>query len=466
MIESHLPLVRAVARRYAGRGAELDDLVQVGAIGLIKATDRFDPRRGVAFATFATPTIEGEIRHHLRDRTSTLRIPRDVQRLGTELRRRQAELESTLGRAPTIAELAAAVGADERQVERVLAAEPRRDTVPISASPDSAEQAVAAEPFEGSDDRLLLADQMRVLDDRERRIVYLRFHADKTERDIAREVGISQAHVSRLLAGALTKLRAELGTGSGEATEADTTLKPVISTASGRLPERSDPPAGRRGRVKRSKDGSFRRVQMDHEHSGNRIEAVSGPRANSTLAAYLDLPYHVMVRAERDGGRSSWSAIVEELPGCSARGDTPDAAVEQLRPAMEAWLTAAIADEREIPRPSPETSKPKVTPSHSGRFLVRMSSELHEQLAHAAEREHVSLNRFVTDVLAASVDSGSATQPGAGDESAAGGPTAASAPRTPPARTLRVALAANLVVVVVAGLVAVALLVIALQRGI
>jgi RNA polymerase sigma-B factor len=230
LIESHLPLVRALARRYAGRGAELDDLLQVGALGLIKATDRFDPRRGVAFASFAAPTIEGEIRHHLRDRTSSLRIPRELQAMSGKLRRCRDELAAALGRAPTVPELAEALAADERDVEQALAAERARDPIPISPDEDDALGLKdSSEPLAGSDDRLLMADTLRVLDERERRIVLLKFHGDMTERQIASELGISQAHVSRLLGGALAKLRDELANSSDAAGEGDTTAGAVIS---------------------------------------------------------------------------------------------------------------------------------------------------------------------------------------------------------------------------------------------
>ncbi|HZE06886.1 MAG TPA: sigma-70 family RNA polymerase sigma factor [Solirubrobacteraceae bacterium] len=190
LIESHLPLVKALARRYAGLGAELDDLVQVGALGLIKASDRFDPGRGVAFATFATPTIEGEIRPHLRDRSSALRIPRQLQRLSRDIRRCQSDLTTRLGRTPSTAEVAAALDTDADEVERALAAERARDSLSLSSDADPA-AATGAETATEADDRLVLAASMRALDSRERQIVYLRFHADKTERQIARELGIS-----------------------------------------------------------------------------------------------------------------------------------------------------------------------------------------------------------------------------------------------------------------------------------
>ena len=159
----------------------------------------------MSFSAFAEPTIEGELRHHLRDRSGSVRIPRELQRLGKRLRARQPELAARLGRAPTLSELADAVDADTEDVERALAAEQAREPVSLPAPEDGAGGRVTAEPYADSEDRLLLTAPMHVLDERERRIVYLRFHADKTERQIASEVGISQAHVSRLLAGALSQ---------------------------------------------------------------------------------------------------------------------------------------------------------------------------------------------------------------------------------------------------------------------
>ena len=181
--------------------------------------------------------------------------------------------------------------------------------------------------------------------------------------------------------------------------------------------------------------------------------------APQTVARYLELPYPVAVTTERDGERVWWSATVEGLPGCSARGATPDEALELLRPLMESRLAAAVAEARGSAGASVDVPKPKATPSHSGRFLVRMPSTLHEQLAQAAEGKNVSLNRFVTDVLAASVAAGPPAQPPVAEETPVGA-------RRPSGRTVRIALAANLVVVVFAGLIAAALLVLALERGI
>jgi RNA polymerase sigma-B factor len=413
-------LVHASARRYAGAGESFDDLVQAGSIGLIKAADRFDPSRGVAFSTFAAPAIDGEIRRHLRDRTPPLRIPRELQRRSGELRRQHRELTAALGRSPTAGELAKALGSDEREIQRLLAAERAREPILISSTQDH--PVGLPEPGESvapSDDKLLLAQGVQVLDEREQRIVFLRFHADMTERDIAKEIGISQAHVSRLLEGALAKLREALSgtTGPADGPKARTRIAPV-----GASPE------------------------------------------DTKLARYLDLPYHLQVRREQEGGRSWWSATVEELPGCAARGSTSDEAVKRLRPAMRSWIETALAERREIPTPADGGDRPKATPSHSGRFLVRMPSTLHQQLAEAAERENVSLNRFVTDVLAASVanEPSVAKEPKPAD-TAPQAPVESSGSR---GRAFRVALATNLAVVVLVGIVAVTLLVLALERGI
>jgi RNA polymerase sigma-B factor len=409
LIESHLPLVKAVARRYAGPNAELDDLVQVGAVGLIKASDRFDPGKGVAFATFATPTIEGEIRHHLRDRSSALRIPRELQRLARKIHRCQGELAVKLGRTPTAAEVAAELEISEDEVEQAIAAGRARDAVPLAADTDASD--AAEETSSGSDNRLTLASSLRSLDDRERRIVYLRFHADKTERQIAREMGISQAHVSRLLSGALTKLRDGLENGG------DTTPETLISPDS----------QAQKGRNRPQK----------HE---TRQTGASGRRGRPQPVADVELR----------------TAIERWLASEGGGGHPADGA------ARGAESGAAAGAASGAPKDAADGSDRKSGSSHSGRFLVRMPSTLHEQLAQAAERDQVSLNRFVTDALATTVspapDDQPANQPPPVVEATDGGP--------PPARTIRMVIAANLAVVVVSVAVAGVLLVLALQRGI
>ena len=348
-----------MARRYGGRGEEFDDLVQVGALGLVRASGRFDPGRGVAFATFAAPAVEGEIRRHLRERSRGVRLPRETQRMSNELKRCQGELASALGRSPTAQELSAALDADIEEIERLIAADLVRNPVAIAAGDAAGELPDDHEPTAESEARVLLASGLRALDERERRIVFLRFHADMTEQQIARTVGVSQAQVSRLLDRALEKLRTELT---------------------------------------RDADSSLGR---DSTHSA---------------AISADVSSEVGV------------------PNGNGKGDDM-----QAKPTEDK---------------SRRVSRSKSATGYSGRILVRMPSELHEQLAQAAEREAVSLNRYVTQALSSTVDPNS----GAGTDDAAGPPLQE--------RTLRLALATNVAVVLVAAVVAVVLLVLALQRGI
>jgi RNA polymerase sigma-B factor len=351
-----------MARRY-GRREELDDLVQAGSVGLVKASSRFDPSRGVAFATFAAPAVEGEIRRQLRERTGGIRMPREVQRMSTELRRCRSELAASLGRAPDVRELAAALDADVREVERLLAADVAREPTALWAA--EADVPADSEALDKSEYRVLLAGGLRALAPRERRIVFLRFHADMTERQIARAVGISQAHVSRLLEGALTKLRAELTRTADRDAAGDSTETAVISPGSS---SNIDPLGARKGEDQ-----------------------------------------------------------------------------------QEASAPAQATGE-----PSRRQSRSRARSDYSGRILVRMPSELHAQLAEAAQREDMSLNRFVNDALSSSVD-------GSGPRAEAA--TAEADSRFSRGRAIRLALATNLAVVVLAAIAAVVLLVLAVQRG-
>jgi RNA polymerase sigma-B factor len=312
LIEAHLPLARQVARRYCGRGEPLDDLVQVGALGLIRASERFDPERGVSFATFATRVIDGEIRRHLQDRADPVRIPRRLRRVGAAVHRSdEAELDSRL--------------------------EAIRD---------------ADEPLATSEARVLLGRLAEGLDEDERRIVFLRFHADMTERQMAGVLGISQAQVSRKLSRALGKLRARA--------DGDIARSGVISPLPGEKSARNPRSRGT---------------------EGSTMSAVEG-------------------RPEKRGRSAASRASA-----------------------------------------APAQTKPD---GYSGRLLVRMPSELHAELARSAHEANVSLNRLVTDVLAAS--------------------TAREPPRAR-SRALRWALVTNVSLLVLTVIVATVLLVLALERG-
>lgn len=455
LIESHLPLVRAIARRYAKSGETVEDLIQVGSIALIRASDRFDPDRGVAFATFAAPAVEGEIRRHLGDQSGIVRVPRELRRMTGELERSRRQLAASLGRTPTVGELATALGVEQEDVERALEAERARDPAP-AMSEAVVEAAGEAESLQSTDDRLLLAAGAQVLDERERRIVFLRFHADMTEREIAQEVGISQAQVSRSLTRALAKLREELEQSPGKTAVGDTTKFPVVSGSERPTQANLRPPAGGKRPPTEASETKIATVGALEEQARSARAGESSP--NQDLA----LPYHVTVKPEGGDGGSSWIASLDELPGSEARGNTPDEAVENLRSAMEGWLSAAVDEPRVIAPPKRAASKGKKASSHSGRFLVRMPSTLHEELTRAAEREQVSLNRFVTTQLAAAVASSASPTPAYGPTP--GGTPDATRPRRK--RSFRVLLAANLAVIILAAAAAIALLVIALERGI
>ena len=213
LIELHLPLVRALARRYANRGERLEDLVQVGAVGLIEAIDRFDPGRGSDLARFAVPTITGHIRNHLRDRAALVRIPRRAGQLNGRLRSERRELATRLARAPTLSELARYAGVGEEEAQEALATENARLPLPLAPA-DGGGEATAAilvdDAFDSSDDRLFLAAGFRALDARQRRILHLRFFADLSQAEIAREVGLSQIQVSRVIRASLERMRASL----------------------------------------------------------------------------------------------------------------------------------------------------------------------------------------------------------------------------------------------------------------
>jgi RNA polymerase sigma-B factor len=324
-------LVRSVARRYARGGEPVDDLVQVGAIGLIKAVDRFEPSRGRSLRAVAVPAIEGEIRHHLRDHTQLVRTPRPVVELAARVRRAQVTIGAREGRLPTHAELAEAVGASEQQVVEAL--QSRAPAVELEP-----EQAPAA-PDDFTDERALLQAGMSVLSKRERRILELRYYEDRSQVEIAQEIGLSQAQVSRLIRRAVDRMRAAVVEDGGEA-----------------------------------------------------------------------------------------------------------------YPREEEMAT------REVEEPQPQQQS-----THSGRLLVRMPQSLHAELARVAEHEGVSLNTLITGALASSVgwrdgavDGLSAVDAGADD----GRPASSQRPRW-----TSIALAANLVVVVLAAIVAIVLLVVALGHG-
>jgi RNA polymerase sigma-B factor len=216
-----MPLVRALASRYAGRGEPLEDLVQVGSIGLIKAVDRFDVNRGVDFASYAVPTIVGEIRRHFRDKAWAMHVPRRLKELSLRLSRTLDQLTTELGRSPTITELAAAAGVDEEDaidaLDSMNAYSTRSLHTPFDdTSDDSLSEKLGADElgYAEVEDGTIVAAGLDALDERERQIVELRFFHELTQSQIASEIGISQMHVSRLLRRALATMRGRIEEGS------------------------------------------------------------------------------------------------------------------------------------------------------------------------------------------------------------------------------------------------------------
>jgi len=220
LIEQYMSLVRSLARRYSYRGEQLEDLVQIGAIGLIKAIDRFDVNRGVELTTYATPNIIGEIKRHFRDRGWSVRVPRGLQELNIQLSRLIEELTVQNGRSPTIPELAKAAGVTDEEVLEALESGRAYTSLSLSAGSGGHDDDGELDPLESlgteehqyevSEDRAVLEPGFRVLDERERKILHLRFFEGLTQSQIAQQVGISQMHVSRLIRRSLEKIREEI----------------------------------------------------------------------------------------------------------------------------------------------------------------------------------------------------------------------------------------------------------------
>ncbi|MBL1108403.1 SigB/SigF/SigG family RNA polymerase sigma factor [Streptomyces sp. 5-8] len=217
LVRMHLPLVEHLARRFRNRGEPLDDLTQVATIGLIKSVDRFDPERGVEFSTYATPTVVGEIKRHFRDKGWAVRVPRRLQELRLALTTATAELSQLHGRSPTVHELAEKLSISEEEVLEGLESANAYSTLSLDV-PDTDDESPAVADTLGAEDEALEGVEYReslkpLLEDlppREKRILLLRFFGNMTQSQIAQEVGISQMHVSRLLARTLAQLREKL----------------------------------------------------------------------------------------------------------------------------------------------------------------------------------------------------------------------------------------------------------------
>jgi RNA polymerase sigma-B factor len=336
LVELHMPLVQALAHRHDRRGAEHDDLVQAGSIGLLNAIERFDPKRGEEFVAFAVPTVAGEMKRHLRDRASAVRLPRRLHEAGMRVPAAREQLTAQLGRVPRADELAAELGVTHQDLAQLQSA--------IAKPADPVGEAGSSE-LDASDARLALSGAFQTLDETDRKILYLRFVEERSRREVATELGMSQGALARRADGALAKLRAEL---EGRAFE-----------------------------------------------------------------------------------------------------EAPAAAAAAGQAAQVVRLDPSSADP-----PEPGTEAVRSRGGHSGRLMLRMPQSLHAELAEAAERDEVSLNQFITNTLAASM----------GWHVEGAEPHGAHDQPEPPG-WLPAALVTNLVVVIIAGLVALALLVVALTQA-
>lgn len=219
VIQEQMPLVEFLARKFAGRGEPLDDLIQVGSVGLIKAVDRFDLERNIEFSTYATPNILGEIKRYFRDKGWAMRVPRGLQELRQSAREMIREETVRTGRSPTVSELAGKLDADEESVAEALTLGRAYNTAsldaPINQEDSDSDTIVDLQADENSlinglEDRLLLQRAIDRLKGQQQQILKLRFNEGKTQTEIAGQIGVSQMHVSRLLRRALDELRHEL----------------------------------------------------------------------------------------------------------------------------------------------------------------------------------------------------------------------------------------------------------------
>jgi RNA polymerase sigma factor (sigma-70 family) len=203
LVQLYLPLVETLARRYRGPQAEYDDLMQAGSIGLLNAIERCDPGRSDEFTAYAVPTVAGEMKRYIRDRGAMVRLPRPLHEAAGRLPKTREQLTRRLGRTPTVAELAEAVGVTPGELAELEAAQ-------RAPAQDGGAEAVADPRPRSSDERLVLAGAFEALDDQEREIVFLRYIEDLDRKQVAERLGVSESQIGRRTRTALAKLRREL----------------------------------------------------------------------------------------------------------------------------------------------------------------------------------------------------------------------------------------------------------------
>ncbi len=215
LVMSHLNLVRFLSAKFKNRGEPLDDLVQVGTIGLIKAIDRFDPERGLEFTTYATPTILGEIKRHFRDKGWSVRVPRRLQELSAKVNQATDELTKELQRSPSTEEVADRLGVTVDEVLEAMESSSAYSSVPLEGAGSDDEDAPAVidhyasidQDLAASDDRMVVEQTIHEFSPREQEVIRMRFEDGLTQVEIAKRLGVSQVQVSRLLRRTLKKLQ-------------------------------------------------------------------------------------------------------------------------------------------------------------------------------------------------------------------------------------------------------------------
>ncbi len=215
LVMSHLNLVRFLSAKFKNRGEPLDDLVQVGTIGLIKAIDRFDPDRGLEFTTYATPTIMGEIKRHFRDKGWSVRVPRRLQELAPKVNQATDELTKELQRSPSTEEVADRLGITVDEVLEAMESSSAYSSVPLEGSASDDEDAPSVidryasidQDLAASDDRMVVEQTISEFSPREQEVIRMRFEDGLTQVEIAKRLGVSQVQVSRLLRRTLKKLQ-------------------------------------------------------------------------------------------------------------------------------------------------------------------------------------------------------------------------------------------------------------------
>jgi RNA polymerase sigma-B factor len=218
LVERYLPLVNRLAGRYRRGPEPIEDLVQVASVGLVKAIDRFDPDRGIPLASFAVPTILGELKRHFRDHGWSIHLPRDLQERILKVERTVDELSKDLGRSPSVAEIGERMGLTEEEILEAMDAAGAAATLSLEAtSAGASEEGGAIADRVGEEDPSFevveygaaISDTIKSLSERDRLVLHLRFVDDLTQSQIAEEIGVSQMHVSRIIRRAVDRLRAD-----------------------------------------------------------------------------------------------------------------------------------------------------------------------------------------------------------------------------------------------------------------